>query len=123
MTSEEKRTFLQCLFAIAWVDGEIGSTENAILATLFNHVELPPADRDEVSAWFDAPPAEPDWGFAAQNETLRTTLLEQVFLVAASDGAVQHTELGMLERLRERLGVSEAEFAAIAQRIERVVAS
>lgn len=121
MTFEEKQTFLQCLFAIAWVDGEIGPNENAILATLFNHVELPQEEREVVATWFDSPPPEPDWQHAAATPELRTALLEQVFLVAASDGLVDSRELGLLERLRTRLGVSDKEFAAVATKIEKLV--
>ncbi len=122
MTVEEKRMFLQCLFAAAWVDGEIGVAENAILATLFNHVEMPPADRDVVAAWFDAAPPEPNWEMAASTPELRTALLEQVFLVAASDGTVDARELVLLERLRSRLRLTDDEFNAAVQKIEKLVA-
>jgi uncharacterized tellurite resistance protein B-like protein len=121
MTFEEKRMFLQCLFAIAWVDGAIGETENAILATLFNHVELPHEDREAIVTWFDAPPPEPDWEAAAATPELRTALLEQVYLVAASDGSVEASELRLMEGLRQRLKVGDAEFNAVAQKIEKLV--
>lgn len=121
MTFEQKRVFMQCLFAVAWVDGEIGPTENAILATLFNHVELPQEVREEISGWFDEPPREPDWHAAAATPELRTALLEQVFLVAASDGTIEMSELGLLERLQDKLGIEDAEFNAVAKKIEKIV--
>lgn len=121
MTYEEKRMFLQCLFAVAWVDGEIGASENAILATLFNHVELPPEDREVVAHWFDGPPDEPDWQMAAGTPDLRTALLEQVYLIAASDGTVDAREVGLLDRLRHKLSVSDEEFEHLARKIERIV--
>lgn len=123
MTFEEKRMFLQCLFAVAWVDGEIGKTENAILATLFNHVELPHEDREVVHGWFEAPPEEPDWHAAAATPELRQALLEQVYLVAASDGTLEATELGLMDRLRTKLGVSDEEFNEVATKIEKLVSS
>ena len=122
MEFEEKRMFLQCLFAIAWVDGSIGETENAILATLFNHVELPHEDREAIIKWFDDPPPEPDWHAAAATPETRTALLEQVYLLAASDGTVARTEMGLIERLRSKLGVSDEEFQAVVKKIEGLVA-
>lgn len=121
MTVDEKRLFLQCLFTIAWVDGSIAPMENALLATLFNHVALPADERETISAWFDAAPPEPDWAQVEAMPELRTTLLEQVYLVAASDGRVEAGEVGLLERLRTRLGVDDAEFEAIARKIEKIV--
>lgn len=121
MTDEEKRVFLQCLFSAAWVDGSIGESEQAILATLYNNVELPPDDRDVVDAWFETPPPEPDWLRAARDPKLRRTLFKQVYLIAASDGNVDLAEFGMLDRLRGKLDLSDEEFSTIASEIEQIV--
>ena len=123
MTHEEKRQFFQCLFAIAWVDGSIGKMENAILATLFNNVELSPEIREEVHEWFDAAPPDPDWEAAGSNAETRDLLLRQVYLVAAADGNVDASEFSMLQGLREKLNVDDDAFNAMAQEIEKIVGS
>ena len=123
MTAEEKRTFLQCLFTVAWTDGEIQERENAILATLFNNVELPQEDRRAVEKWFDAPPPEPDWFIAASTPDLRHALVEQVMLVAGADGNVDLGEMGLVERLRSKLGMEEEEFQKIVAKVEKILAS
>lgn len=123
MTNDEKVMFFQCLFAIAWTDGGIGEQENAILATLFNNVELDPERRSEISRWFDAAPPEPDWPTAAASSELRRALVGQVFLIAASDGIVNADEIAMLERLRDRLSMPNDEFQAIAVEVEKVLAN
>lgn len=122
MTNEEKQVFLQCLFSAAWVDGSIGEKENALLATLYNNVELPAEQRDVIDGWFDSPPPEPDWFKAASNAELRDALFKQVFLIAASDGNVDMAEVGLLERLKSKLGLSDQEFAALTAEVERIIA-
>lgn len=122
MTDDEKRSFLQCLFSAAWVDGSIGETEHAILATLYNNVELPADVRDEIDGWFDSAPPEPDWFQAASNTELRDTLVKQVFLIAASDGNVDTAELGLLERLKVKLGLSDRELGALTAEVEKILA-
>ncbi len=122
MTNEEKRVFLQCLFSAAWVDGSIGEKENALLATLYNNVDLPADEREVVDGWFDSPPPEPDWFLAAANEELRDALFKQVFLIAASDGNVDVAEVGLLERLKSKLGLEDHEFAALTSEVERILA-
>lgn len=122
MTPEQKRTFLQCLFTAAWTDGSLQASEHAILATLYNNVDLPPADREVVDRWFDEPPPEPDWLTASSSPELRKALVSQVVLVAASDGAVDIDEMGLLERLRTRLGMDDAEFQKVVLEVEKVLA-
>lgn len=122
MTPKEKRIFLQCLFSVAWVDGEISEQENAILAILFNNVGLPPDDREVVNEWFDAPPPEPDWFVAGSDDEMRNTLLQQVVLIAASDGTVDLDEVGLVDRLRQKLGVDDEELSGIVQKVEAILA-
>lgn len=123
MTNDEKVTFFQCLFAIAWTDGEIGEQENAILATLFNNVSLADDQRDVVSRWFDTEPPEPDWSIPAADAAMRESLVSQVFLIAASDGVVNAAEIAMLDRLRDRLGMPNDEFQSIAVEVEKMLAN
>ena len=123
MTSEEKRIFFQCLFSVAWADGEIGAQENALLTTLYNSVELGVDDRAMVKAWFEAAPPEPDWRVPAGDPQMRRALVEQVFLVAMSDRVVNAAEIELLERLRDRVCMSNEEFQQLAVRVERALSS
>lgn len=123
MTSDEKRVFFQCLFSVAWVDGEIGDQERGILKTLYDNVELVPEHREEVRGWFDEAPPEPDWRIPAGNPQMRRALVEQVFLVAMADQLVNAAEIELLERLRDRVCMSNDEFQELAVRVERALSS
>lgn len=119
MTDEQKLIFFQYLFAIAWVDGTLGADEHEILVGLFNVVELGDSARAEVAAWFDAPPAVPDW--TDVDPGMREVLVEQVFRIAASDGVVNVDEIAMLDRLREKLAMDDAQFQSILVKVEKTL--
>lgn len=121
LTTEQKKTFFQVMFTIAWVDGSIGVEENAILATLFNNVELPEEHRDEVETWFETEPPAPDWEMLAGTEGLADLLMRQVLLVAGADRVYNLKEMQLLERMREQLGMSEADFSRLATEVELIL--
>lgn len=121
LTTEQKKTFFQVMFTIAWVDGSIGVEENAILATLFNNVELPEEHRDEVETWFETEPPAPDWEMLSGTEGLADLLMRQVLLVAGADRVYNLKEMQLLERMREQLGMSEADFSRLATEVELIL--
>ena len=121
MSPEEQVTFLQYLFDAAWADGALASEEAEILSTILSGIEASDDELTRIRAWFDSAPPEPDWAVARGNAELSEILMRQAMVLAGSDLEYSQDEMAYLERLRERLGMDEAVYHGIWQRVERLL--
>ena len=115
-SSLDNRALLHLLFSVAWTDGELAVSEREYLKGLYERLEI----TGGVSQWFDEPPETPDWNALRADSDTAEAVLRHAMVVAAADDRVAYEETTLMERLRERLGVSETDFHAIQREVEDV---
>lgn len=115
MTSIDMKDVFQTLFAVAWADGKLGDQERRFLGELVHRS----AAGVDAMVWFEQAPPEPSWQKLRADTDTATAIVRQAVYMAAVDETIQYQETLVLERLREKLGLSDKQFHGILLEVER----
>lgn len=118
-----KLSCLQYVFALAWADGHFDPVEREFLAGLLDRAGLDDASYMEAVAWLERAPQEPDWALLQSQPNVAQDVLRQAMLLAMLDLSVSLEEMAFLEELRDRIGLSEADFWRLQQEVEQIIKS
>lgn len=121
MKVEDRMGMMQYLFAAAWADGGLAEEEGEILATLLSGMELEEDELSTVRQWFSSPPAEPNWSVLANMPEMQEAIIRQAMVLAGSDLSYSVEEIQFLEKLRDRVGMSNDRFQGIWKDVERLL--
>lgn len=125
MDLKKKYALIRGLFEIAWADGEIQEEERNALQLLVSSLELDEANAREVKTWFAEAPddAGDTWDVLAADPEAAELAMRQVLTIAAADRTFKWNELQLLDKVRERLGITDARFDELAMDVERSIGS
>lgn len=123
MKHEFKKTCVQYIFGLAWSDGHFDPVEREFLSTMVDRADLPQEQYMEVIQWLEEPPPEPNWAILTQQPKIAQDVLRQAMLLAMLDMSVSVEESAFLERLKEQIGMTQAEFWAIQADVEKIIAA
>ena len=103
LTSEQKKSYVQTLYAIACVDGDFDESEQAFLFSIATHMELTPEEFDAcipdgemvLSDIVIDPPDDPE---------LRVQWLRNIIVMIAADGVLAPAEYQTCLYFADQLG-------------------
>ncbi|MEC9400374.1 MAG: hypothetical protein VYE40_03410 [Myxococcota bacterium] len=122
MVEDLKKTCVQCVLAVAWADNEMNKVERDFLVGLIERAGFGSAAREELMAWLDEPPPEPNWSHLSENPELGEDILRQALILACMDMTVTAKEMSFLHRLREHIGMDELVFYRVQRDVEEIIA-
>lgn len=123
MQHEFKKTCIQYIFGLAWSDGHFDPVEREFLSTLVDRADLPHDEYMEVITWLESAPPEPNWGLLRQQPQIAQDVLRQAMLLAMLDMSVSVEESAFLEKLKDHIGMTQADFWRIQADVEKIIAA
>ena len=98
--------------------------EQQVLTELLARIEIAEEIHSLVQSWMTQAPEESDelWETLSADPETAKTALYQIVNMAAADKIFQFSELLMMDRFREKLGVSQQDYQEIVNTIEKLVA-
>ncbi len=98
-------------------------SEQNVLAELLARIEIAKEIHSLVQSWMTKAPEESDdlWETLSADPETAKTALYQIVNMAAADKVFQFSELLMMDRFREKLGVSQEDYEEIVKAIENLV--
>ena len=115
------RFVLQCLFAIAWSDGELVEEERELLRSLGSAMNLSDDLASEVEGWYANAP-DPEVGaplsFSSQEAE---RLMRWIFEIASADMIFSLKEYQFVTRLREHIGMTEDMYHRLQREVEEQI--
>ena len=122
MSPEQKLLFIQCVLAMAWIDGDFHDAERDYLSKLLAAVELDDQTQPQVQRWLDEAPPDPDWAVVQAQPELGELILRQALELSMLDMSVTAREMSFLQTLRAKLGLEEMAFYKLQHEVEQQLA-
>lgn len=110
---------LRLLAAVAWSDGELAEGESASLSRLIAAASLDEQERATAKTWLITPVPLGEIDVAGLSDNQRLMTYQGALRMATSDDNFADTERAFLGRVREALGLSEAQAAELESEMPR----
>ena len=100
---------LRLLAAVGWADGELAESEAAALERMINASDLDDDERATARTWLSAAVELDTAAVEGLNDNQRLMTYQAALRMAMSDDEFAESERAFLGRVREALGLSEAQ--------------
>ncbi|MDD5307345.1 MAG: hypothetical protein PHU25_08490 [Deltaproteobacteria bacterium] len=116
MLSDDKKTCLKLLVAMAWADGRVAAEEMEVVEAMIDAFGAEPEEGDEIRKWAMKPRSFEDVDTAGLIRSDAELVLQQATILTFIDGEQSPEELELLEALRIKVGLDEGAAAPILER-------
>jgi uncharacterized tellurite resistance protein B-like protein len=106
---EQDKAILQTLVSVAWADGHFAERERQLLDALLESFGADGPEADELRNYAATPRIFDDIPITELSYSDRRAALQHAVLLSWVDGSQGPEELAILERLRDKLHISESE--------------
>ena len=116
MSDEKEKTIIKCLAAAAWADGRVDAKEQAAVEAVVESFGVDAETQKELLDWAKMPRTLDDVDVSNLSSDDAELLLHQAVLLSFADGEQSEKEVRLLNRLVEKLGMSEDTADAVMKR-------
>ncbi|MBN2340117.1 MAG: TerB family tellurite resistance protein [Deltaproteobacteria bacterium] len=109
MLTEEKKSILQLLVALAWADGKVDQEELEIVVALTDAFQASKEECDEVLEWAKTPRTLDDVDISALAQSDVYLALQHGVLLTYIDGEQTADEVELINKLVVKLGLTQDE--------------
>jgi len=106
---EQDKAILQTLVSVAWADGHFAERERQLLDALLESFGADESEATELRNYAATPRSFDDIPITELSYADRRTALQHAVLLSWVDGSQGDEECAILERLRDKLHISETE--------------
>jgi tellurite resistance protein len=116
MLSDDKKTCLKLLVAMAWADGRVEAEEMEVVEAMIDGFGAEPGEAEELRKWAATPRSFEDVDTGGLTRSDAELVLQQAVLLTFIDGEQSPEELELLDALRVRVGLDKDAAAPILER-------
>lgn len=109
MLTEEKKSILQLLIALAWADGKVDEEERALVKALMEAFGSSEDEAEEIGQWASEKRSLADVNISSLSKSDLELALQYGVLLSYVDGEQTSDEQQMLNEFVARLGLSDDE--------------
>lgn len=118
---QEKRSVLNCLFRLAWADGDFGAEEKSVLDRLMSRMGLSRSEiMNEINAHSQGPP-EDDGGLNITDPESKREAMKMILMVCFADQQIPEGEVEFIAPLALRLGFTAAQLQELRGEVEQAL--
>lgn len=118
---QEKRSVLNCLFRLAWADGQFRAEEKSVLDRLMSRMGLSRSEiMAEIQAHSEGPP-EDDGELNLTDPTARRDAMRMILMVCFADQEIPEGEVEFIAPLALRLGFTAAQLEELRTEAEQAL--
>jgi hypothetical protein len=115
------RIMLHCLFSAAWADRKLDERERVWLEDCVSELHISEALRNDITAWYQRAPAEPEWRGTVLTWEDAETLMRRVLEIVTIDTTFCLREYRFVHRIRNVLGMTRNEVYRIQGEVEDIL--
>ena len=113
------RIMLHCLFSAAWADRNLDEQERTLLQDRVATLEISEALRSDVAAWYQSPPAEPEWATQLTVEDTET-MMRWILEIVTIDSTFCVQEYRFVNKIRDFIGMTSKDYYRIQGEVEDI---
>jgi uncharacterized membrane protein YebE (DUF533 family) len=115
MLSEEKKTILHLLIAMAWSDGRVDEEELEVVEALLDAFGADQQQAEEIRDWARTPRSLEDVDVSTLSVSDLELTLQHAVLLSYLDGEQSEKEVELLDRVMDKLGFTREAAAPILE--------
>ena len=115
---DHEEAMVKSLVAVAWADGRVGDEETEVIEALISAFELPPEDAASIRSYAKSPRTIDEVPLTELSSHDRRMLLQHAVILSYVDGEQSSEEKAVLDKLVDKLNLSEDEASALRESAE-----